>query len=155
MLVGRQHSYIATKSFLDDLCSYCTIPTMCHCSIFVITHVAGSLTLSTVPVSAENVRGFSTPAARVTWSTTVPPECVASVRVEFRTSRRGPAAVTYTTNNTLENEFIQTGLRCTIYYITVIVTGKTSDGIRATLNSRQVQAAVGGKKYCMHEIQLV
>ena len=38
-----------------------------------------------VTVSAERVGG-SSPGARVTWNTTVPPQCVKSVRVEFRTS---------------------------------------------------------------------
>ena len=36
-----------------------------------------------VTVSAESVGG-STPGVRVTWRTTVPSECVAPVRVEFR-----------------------------------------------------------------------
>ena len=38
-----------------------------------------------VTLSAESVGG-STPGVRVTWNTTVPPECVASVTVEFRIS---------------------------------------------------------------------
>ena len=118
---------------------------------YIITHVAGQFSLSTVTVTAENVRGFSTPAARVTWSTTAPPECVASVRVEFRTSSRRPVVVTYTTNDTSQTETIQTGLQCdTDYYITVVVTGETSDGerftpngVQVTLNSRQVQMLTG------------
>ena len=40
---------------------------------------------STVTVNAENVGG-TTPGVRVTWNITIPPEWVASVRVEFRTS---------------------------------------------------------------------
>jgi len=96
-----------------------------------------------------------TPAARVTWSTTAPPECVASVRVEFRTSSRGLVVATNTTNSTSQTEIIQTGLRCvTYYYITVKVTGKTSDGQRPTKSSRAAQVLVGGKN-CVHEIQLV
>ena len=85
-----------------------------------------------------------TPAARVTWSTTVPPECVASVRVEFRTgSQSGPVVATYTTTNASQTEIIQTDLQCTTnYYITVVVTGQLSDGSRLTQSSRQV--VVGG-----------
>ena len=85
-----------------------------------------------------------TPAARVTWSTTAPPQCVASVTVEFRTgSQPGPVVASYTTNSTSQTEFIQTDLQCnTYYYITVNVTGKTSDGQRPTKSSRQV--VVGG-----------
>ena len=95
-------------------------------------------------MNAEGV-DHSTPAARVTWSTTIPPECVASVRVEFRTSSRGPVVATYTTNSTSETEFIQTGLQCTTYYyIRAVVTGKISDGSHPTLSSRQV--FVGGKR---------
>ena len=70
-----------------------------------------------VTVSAEAVVG-STPGVRVTWSTTVPPECVASVRVEFRTSRHGPVVATYTTTNTSQTEVIQTGLQCATNYTT-------------------------------------
>ena len=102
-------------------------------------------------MTAENVRGFSTPAARVTWSTTVPPQCVTSVRVEFRISTQGDVVTTNTTNDTSETEIIQTGLQCdTNYYITVVVTGATSDGgrftpngVQVTLNSRQVQMLTG------------
>ena len=94
-------------------------------------------------MNAESVDG-PTPAAKVTWSTTIPPQCVASVRVDFRTgSQSGPVVATYTTNSTAETEVIQTGLRCTTnYYIRVVVTGQLSDGSRPTLNSRQV--LVGG-----------
>ena len=84
----------------------------------------------------------STPTARVTWSTTAPPQCVAAVRVEFRTSSRGPVVATYTTTNTSQTEIIQTGLQCgTNYYITVVVTGETSGG--STI-SRLVQVFAGG-----------
>ena len=107
-------------------------------------HVAGQFSMSTVTVSAESVDS-PTPAARVTWSTTVPPQCVASVRVEFRTNIRGPVAATNTTTNTSQTEIIQTGLRCGTYYITVVVTGNTSDDIEVTLNSRPVQVVAGGK----------
>ena len=97
-------------------------------------------------MSAENVKGFSTPAARVTWNTTVPPQCVTSVRVDFRTSSHGTAVATNTTTNTSQTEVIQTGLQCgTNYYINVVVTGATSDS--PTLSSRQVRVVVGGKIY--------
>ena len=80
-----------------------------------------------------------TPTIRVTWNTTIPPGCVASVRVEFRTSSMGPVVATYTTNSTSETEFIQTDLQCTTnYYITVVVTGKISDDLNPTWSSRQV-----------------
>ena len=66
----------------------------------------------------------STPGARVTWSTTVPPECVASVTVEFRTSISGRVVRSYTITDTSETEVIQTGLQCdTVYTIRVVVTG--------------------------------
>ena len=111
----------------------------------IIAHTAVQFSLSNnVTVSAANVRGFSTPAARVTWSTTAPPQCVASVRVDFRNSSRGPVVATYTTNSTSQTEVIQTGLQCTIYYITVVVTGQPG-GTHVTLNSRPAQVAVGGK----------
>ena len=80
-----------------------------------------------------------TPGARVTWSTTVPPECVASVTVEFSS---GSVVRSYTTTNTSETEVIQTGLQCgTTYNITVVVTGVAS--LNGTVTSNTVQ--VGGK----------
>ena len=107
---------------------------------------AAQFTLATVIVSAESVNG-STPGARVTWRTTVPPECVTSYRVEFRTSIRGPAVVNYTTTNTSQTEVIQNGLQPnTTYYVTVmIVAGESSEGTFPTLMSRQVQVLSGGK----------
>ena len=94
-------------------------------------------------MNAESVDG-PTPAARVTWSTAIPPECVASVRVEFRTgSQSGPVVANYTTSNASQTEFIQTDLQCTTnYYIRAVVTG--TDGSHPTLSSRQV--LVGGKR---------
>ena len=112
---------------------------------------AAQFSLSTVTVSAESVDG-PTPAARVTWSTTVPPQCVTSVRVDFRTgSQSGPVAAANTTTTTSQTEFVQTGLQCvTNYYITVGVTGATSDGVQGTVNSRSVKVFVGGKEIvCM------
>ena len=109
-------------------------------------HEAAQFSLSTVTVTAESVDD-STPAVRVTWSTTAPPECVASVRVDFRTSSRGTVEATYTTNDTSGTAVIQTGLRCdTYYYITVEVTGEPSDGQRPTRSSRPVKVFVNGGK---------
>ena len=100
--------------------------------------------------SAESLGG-SNPGVRVTWSSTIPPECVASVTVEFRISSRGPVVATYTTTNTSQTELIQTGLQCaTDYYISVVVIGENSNGIHPTLSSGQVQVLVGGKEIvCM------
>ena len=103
-------------------------------------------------LSAESVGG-STPGVRVTWNTTVPPECVASVKVEIRTSSRGPVVATYTTTNSSQTEVIQTGLQCiTYYYIRVVVTGdiRYPGGMPATpmlspIHS-DVQVLVGGKE---------
>ena len=109
-------------------------------------YLATQFSHSNVTVSAESVDG-PTLAAKVTWSTTIPPECVASVRVEFRTgSHSGPVVATYTTTNTSETEIIQTGLQCaTYYYIRMVVTGQLSDGRRPTKSSRALQVLVGGK----------
>ena len=109
---------------------------------------AAQFSSSTVTVSAESVDGL-TPAVRVTWSTTASPECVASVRVNFRTSSPGPIVATNITTNTSQTEFIQTGLQCgTNYSITVVVSGVTSDGIHSTLSSRQVHVK-GNKIVCI------
>ena len=118
-------------------------------------HAAAQFTLSTVNVSAENVDG-PIPAARVNWSTTVPSECVTSVRVDFRTSSRGPVVANYTTTNTSSTAVIQTGLQCaTNYYITVVVTGGSSGGVRVSVTSNQVHVFVGGKAIvCMEELHL-
>ena len=114
---------------------------------FLCVFLAAQFSLSSyaVTVSAESVDG-PTPAARVTWSTTAPPECVASVRVEFRTSSTGPVVANYTTNSTSQTEIIQTGLQCaTNYHVSVVVTGQLLDGSRSTKSSRPVQVLVGGK----------
>ena len=97
-------------------------------------------------MSAEREDG-STPGARVTWSTTAPPECVASVRVEFRTSMitGSPVVRSYTTTNTSETEVIQTDLQCaTTYYMRVVITGVPLLD-HCTLASNQVNVTVGGK----------
>ena len=112
-----------------------------------------------VNASAESVDG-STPGVRVIWNTTIPPGCVTSVRVEFRTNGpRGPVAANYTTTNTSQTEVIQTGLQCgTNYYISVVVTGeiRSSGGMPATPLLRLgkdhniVQVVAGGKEIvCM------
>ena len=119
-------------------------------------HAVTQFHFHTVTVSAERVGG-STPGARVTWNTTVPPECVTSVRVEFRTSNsHGPAVANYTTTNTSLTGVVQTGLQCaTSYFIRVLVTGniRQPGGMTDTpmLSSRSdVQSFVGGKEtVCM------
>ena len=118
--------------------------------VFTIVNAAIQFSLSNVTVSAETVDG-PTPAVRVTWSTTAPPQCMASVRVQFRTGRTRPVVTNYTTTNTSQTEVIQTGLQCaTYYYIRVVVTGAASDGLHPTLRSRPVQVFVGGKEIvCM------
>ena len=116
----------------------------------VFLHAVTQFHSSTITLSAESVGG-STPGVRVTWSTTVPPECVTSVRVEFRTSNLGPVVATYTTTNTSETEVIQTGLQCaTNYYIRVVVTGelRPPGGMPTTVMlspaHSDVQVLVGG-----------
>ena len=110
-----------------------------------------------VTVSAKSVGG-STPGVRVTWNTTVPPECVKSVMVEFRTtSSLGPVVVNYTTTNMSQTEIIHTGLRCaTKYYTRVVVTGdlRPPGGMPTTRmlspTHSDVQVLVGGKEtVCM------
>ena len=117
-----------------------------YCNPFSIMHAAADFSLHTLTVSAVSVDG-STPGAKVTWSTTAPPGCVASVRVDFRTSNQSKGSVvrSYTTTNTSETEVIQTGLQCnTTYYIRVEVTVVAS---LSTVENNQVQvlALVGGK----------
>ena len=110
---------------------------------FTIILAANDFSLRNLTVSAEREDG-STPGARVTWSMSVPPGCVASVWVEFRTSSSGSVAIV-TRASTSETEVLQTGLRCsTTYYIRVVVTGVASL-LRSTLNSSQVQVQVPGK----------
>ena len=105
-------------------------------------HAAADYSLRTLTVSAVRLDG-STPGARVTWSTTVPPECVASVTVEFRTTSSGSVVRDYTTNITSGTEVIQTGPQCaTTYYIRAVVTGVPSLG---TVSSNQVPVIAGGE----------
>ena len=100
-----------------------------------------SLGNATVTMNAASVSG-STPGVRVIWSTTVPPECVASVRVKFKLSERGNLSSTYNTANISETEVIQTGLQCaTQYYIRVVVDSSSQKG---AWKSPQVELLVGG-----------
>jgi len=112
---------------------------------FTIMHsrtAAAAFSHHTPTVSAEREDG-STPGVRVTWNTTAPPECVASVTVEFSLSRTMSGMESYETTNTSQTQVIVTGLQCgTTYYIRVIVTGVLSLG---TVASNQVQVHVGGK----------
>ena len=106
-----------------------------------------------VTVSAERVVG-STPGVRVTWNTTLPPECVTSVRVELRRSSQGPVLASSTITNTSQTEVIQIGLQCaTNYYTRVVITGKLRPpGGTQMLSPRHsdVQVLVGGKEtVCM------
>ena len=103
------------------------------------------MSAESVTVRTENMNS-STHVARVMWRTAVPPECVTSVSVEFRTSSRGPVVATYSTTNRSQTELIQTGLQhARIYYINVILTGDIPDSVRPTLRSRQEEVCIGGK----------
>ena len=96
--------------------------------------------------------GGSTPGVRVTWNTTLPPECVTSVRVELRRSSHGPVLASNTTTNTSsQTEVIQTGLqRATFYYTRVVVTGGPSGAQMLSPRHSDVQVLVGGKEtVCM------
>ena len=88
----------------------------------------------------------STPGVRVTWSTTAPPECVASVKVVFRHSPVGAKVTTYTATNMSGTQVIQSSLQCgTEYYVRVFVVGvKGLGGIQRW--SMQKRVYVGGKK---------
>ena len=111
---------------------------LCLCILFL-----NSVSLGGVTMSAESVGG-PTPGVRVTWSTTVPPECVASVTVKFKLSEMGNLSSTYNTTNISEAEVIQTGLRCaTKYYIRVVVDRSSEKG---KWKSLQEEFLVGGNK---------
>ena len=102
-------------------------------------------------MSAESVNE-STPGVRVTWSTTVPPECVALVRVEFRRSMYSNVVTRYTTTNTSGTQVIQSSLQCgTDYYVQVFVAAVQRLG-GVELQSIQKRVVVGGKENCLHEI---
>ena len=90
----------------------------------IFTHADAQFLSSNLTVRAESV-GDSTPGARVAWNTTLPPECVTSVRVNFRTTTNGKLVADYTTTNTSQTEVIQIDLQCgTSYNIKVVVTGE-------------------------------
>ena len=115
----------------------------------IFTHADAQFLSSNLTVRAENV-GDSTPGARVAWNTTLPPECVTSVRVNFRTTANRRLAAANTTTNTSQTEVIQTGLQCgASYYTRVVVTGKPRyQGVplEQYLSSNQVQVFIGGKE---------
>ena len=96
----------------------------------------------------------STPGVRVTWNTTTPPECVTSVRVEFRSSPAGSVVTSYTTTNTSGTQVIQSQLQCsTEYYVRVLVVGlQRWGGVQE--QSDQKRVVVGGKENCVYVIQL-
>ena len=98
----------------------------------------------------------STPGVRVTWSTTAPPECVASVRVEFRPSEFGAVVTSYTTTNTSVTQVIQSQqLQCvTEYYVRVIVIAESPRLGGIQLQSIRKRVVVGGKENCVHEISV-
>ena len=102
-------------------------------------------------MSAESVNE-STPGVRVIWSTTAPPECVAAVRVEFRSSPVGLVVTSYTTTNTSGTQVIQSPLQCaTEYYVRVSVVGvQRLGGLQQ--QSIQKRVVVGGKENCVGEI---
>ena len=116
-------------------------------SLMIFMH---AVVFSTVTVSAESMNG-TTPGVRVTWNTTVPPECVTSVTVEFRNDSHGPVVATYNATNASETEIVQTDLQCaTEYYISVVLIAELYYWGYFTLRSEQVQVIVGGIKEIMH-----
>ena len=111
-----------------------------------IIHAANEFKKHTLAVSAKREDG-STPGARVTWNTTLPPECVADITVKFRTKSGGSILKAYRTTNTSQTEVIQTGLQCaTTYIIRVAVTAVDIPSVANNLlESTEVQVLVGGK----------
>ena len=85
----------------------------------------------------------STPGVRVTWNITVPPDCVALVRVKFRLNLQGRVVSTYNATNVSETKVIQTGLQCaTKYYIRVVADSEMDKNV---WKSPQMPVFVGGK----------
>ena len=110
--------------------------------------------LSSILTARAESAGGSTLGVRVTWRTTIPPECVTAVRVNFRTTPNGRLAATNSTTNASQTEIIQTGLQCgTNYYIKVLVSGKPiyqGVSIDQFLSSNQVRVFIGGNEIvCM------
>ena len=150
-LTGTRYSYTRASYMRDARSYHFYLPKM------IFTYADAQFRSSTVTVSAESVGG-TTPGARVTWNTTLPPECVTSVTANFRTTRNGRLAATNTTTST-QTEIIQTGLRCTTYYYTrVVVTGEPryqGAPVEQILLSNQVQVFVEGKELlCVHKISI-
>ena len=121
-------------------------------------HADAQFRSSNFTVRAESVGG-STPGARVTWSTTLPPECVTSVRVVFRTTTNRVLVAANTTTNASQTEVIQTSLQCgSNYFVRVLVSGKPKyQGVPIDqfLSSNQVQVFIGGTEIaCVREISL-
>ena len=105
-------------------------------------HTAADFSSYTAVVNAERVDGQATPAIRVTW-VIIEPECIALIRVEFRTSSRGSVVRSYTTTDASQTELVESCLQSnTTYYIRVIVTGIGSLG---SLRSAEVAVRAGGK----------
>ena len=119
----------------------------------IFTHAEAQFLFSNLTVRAESVGG-STPAARVTWNTTVPPQCVTSVIVNFRATANGVLVASNATTNTSQTEIIQTGLQCaTSYYIRLIVVGEPryqGVPVEQHLLSNRQQVFIGGKKKIVH-----
>ena len=119
----------------------------------IFLHADAQFRSSNLTMRAESMGG-STPGARVAWSTTLPPGCVTSVGVNFRTTANGVLVATNTTTNTSQTEVIQTGLQCgTSYYIRVVVSGEPRNQgvpLEQLLFSSQVQLFIEGKEIaCM------
>ena len=114
----------------------------------IFTHADAQFLSSSLTARAKSVGG-STPGVRVTWNTTLPPECMTSVLVNFRTTTNGVLVATYTTTNTSQTKIIQTGLQCaTNYYTRVIVIGEPRyQGVpmEQLLLSSQVRLLIRGK----------
>ena len=115
----------------------------------IFTHADAQFLSSNLTARAESVGG-SNPGARVTWNTTLPPDCVTSVSVNFRTTANGVLEAINSTTNTSQTEIIQTGLQCaTSYNITVVASGKPryqGVPIDQFLSSNKVQIFIGGIK---------
>ena len=115
----------------------------------IFTHADAQFRSSNLAVSAESVGG-TTLGARVTWNTTLPPDCVVSVRVNFRATTDRVLVAFNTTTNTSQTEVVQIGFQCgASYYARVVVTGKPRyEGVPQLqlLSSTPVRVFVGGKE---------
>ena len=115
----------------------------------IFTHADAQFLSSNLTVHAESVSG-STPGARVAWNTTLPPDCVTSVSVNFRTTANGRLEAINSTTNTSQTAVIQNGLQCgASYYVRVVVSGEPrcrGVPLKQFLSSHQVQVFIGGKE---------